>query len=89
MIDCERCADCKDCDHHWIPNPSFGNDEAAAAENPEAEYVCKHCPALGQECDACDGNAIIYANDQDETGEPCLGCNGLGVIPLDPKEPTQ
>ncbi len=53
-----KCTVCKDASHHWIPDPR------PAVKN---DYICKHCPALGDECVVCE-----------TTG--CAVCNSEGVI---------
>lgn len=70
---CRRCADCEDSEHHWHDNYRFGDGTPYG----EAEFICKHCEALGVECSHCYG-------DGDEPGldEECSACGGEGVIPL-------
>jgi DnaJ-class molecular chaperone len=74
MSECRRCAECKDSPHHWMHNPDFGNDEPEA-ENPDADFICKHCEALGDECESCNGLGENFT----ATG-PCETCDGDGVI---------
>lgn len=76
MKKCRRCSECDGMSHHWIPNSDFGNDDEPE-EISEAEYVCKHCDVLGEDCLHCFG-------DGDEPGldrqEPCCVCDGEGVV---------
>ena len=55
-----RCEVCANSPHHWIEN--------------SAEYICKHCDALGSECFECDGGGTH------EDGTLCEVCHGDGVI---------
>lgn len=74
---CPRCSECRNRDHHWMPNPDFGNDPAVADHPVAAEWVCKHCSSVGMDCRHCFGTG-------EEPGlegeEPCSCCGGEGVI---------
>ena len=72
---CRRCSDCVGMEHHWLPNPEFGDCDAPE-EMQDVGYVCKHCPALGIECATCYGSGWIVA---DGWREDCDACNGEGV----------
>lgn len=63
---CRRCSECMGSEHHWLD----GYVEGGA----DADHSCKHCSALGQTCEACDGSG-----DAGE-GEFCEACDGYGVI---------
>lgn len=54
-IECRRCTECEFAHHHWMQGTG------------EFEYVCKHCPATGNECNNCHG-------------EGCSLCDQEGVI---------
>jgi hypothetical protein len=61
---------CDGYSHHWLDNSDFGVDEDPdfPPENRiDATHVCKHCNAVGNECESCDG-------------EGCPKCDGEGVI---------
>ncbi len=53
---CRRCSDCRDSRHHWLP-----------VCQPQHDYDCKHCDAIGRECPEC-------------CGEGCDNCKGEGVL---------
>ena len=81
-MSCRRCSDCIGHDHHWLPNDDFGNDdpdESWEMEGPaDVMYTCKHCPALGDECETCDGSGEV-------TNDGCIyvdcpKCDGVGII---------
>jgi hypothetical protein len=72
VVKCRRCSECAGMSHHWLPNPDFGNDEPSAISR-DCEYVCKHCPALGNACLACVGE---WDGDDSE----CPFCNGEEVV---------
>lgn len=78
--ECRRCSECRGCEHHWLPNPELG-DEEAPEEMQHVDYICKHCAAIANACGHCFG-------DGDEPGledlEPCSYCNGEGVVQLNP-----
>lgn len=93
---CRKCSVCEGASHHWLDNPDFGcdpNDEEGI-ENTEASHVCKHCDALGMECEACDGSgqtADGTGQSSSEGGEDfrvvlCPACKGEGVIQLPPTQ---
>lgn len=89
---CRRCSDCQGAEHHWMPNPDFGNgeelgpewDDSEKPDRPDYAFVCKHCPAVGGECQACHGEGMPDDEDDefDETEffEDCEACGGSGVI---------
>ena len=61
LIVCRWCSVCEGMAHHWMEEPTLTKD-----------YVCKHCPAIGRVCDACEGG--------DEADQDCPICQGDGVI---------
>lgn len=61
MNNCPRCDVCQTMSHHWIAAPS-----------PIADYECKHCPALGEECMGCDGKGCAACD--------CEGCKPVGRL---------
>jgi hypothetical protein len=69
---CRVCAECAGNPHHWLPNPDFGNGGATAGLH-RFDYVCKHCPALGDVCQACGGTGM-------DCSVFCPGCDGVGVV---------
>jgi hypothetical protein len=56
---CRTCSDCVGCSHHWVESPM--------ELEWDPTYACKHCDALGDECQLCDN-------------EGCSACNHEGVI---------
>jgi hypothetical protein len=56
--------------HHWL-------EDVEEAENPTYTHGCKHCCAVGWECDWCDGSGLDEEDTNDET--PCAVCEGEGV----------
>jgi hypothetical protein len=92
---CRRCSVCEGASHHWLDNPDFGEDQPdEEGGNVEATHVCKHCDALGMECEACDGSGYVgyspaYVSFGEIVGpdaENCQKCNGEGVILFNPAE---
>lgn len=86
---CRRCADCRNARHHWLDNDDFGNDPDEAEDPVDVTHVCKHCPALGMECEACDGSgsalgldAAMEAIGRGENPPDCSVCGGEGVIEI-------
>ena len=71
---CELCADRPFADgvHCWTHDYEEGDP-------PEGCYRCRHCTALGRECDDCDGSGMGEA-DAVEDGTMCSTCEGWGVI---------
>jgi hypothetical protein len=69
-------------------NPDFGNDPAEADHPVWATHICKHCPALGRECDECGGDGQGEWTGRDEDGDDewdnCTICAGEGVIEVKP-----
>ena len=84
MSECRRCSDCRGNTHHWLENPDAGNDPAESEHDPERTHVCKHCDAVGDECDECGGSGRGECVGRDEDGscdyENCCVCDGEGVI---------
>lgn len=78
-MECRRCSDCANSSHHWLNNGDFGNDEAEAEEPTGNSHVCKHCDAVGNECQECDGTGEVM-DDEGCVGFECKACNGEGVI---------
>lgn len=78
---CRQCSEC-DGNHHWLDNSEcYGPDDPS--------HVCKHCDALGDECDGCGGSG------EDFETALCAECGGYGVIvaatptsPPSPRDPT-
>jgi hypothetical protein len=76
---CRRCDECANSPHHWIGNSNVAllateghladltDTEAACTGNL---YVCKHCPATGDDCPDC------FESDDDT----CKRCQGEGII---------
>lgn len=65
----------------------YPEDEEEGEEfNAEAEFSCKHCPAIGIQCDECDGFGTLDGMEPDEDSENCPKCNGEGVLEL--KQPA-
>lgn len=82
--ECRRCSECPDSEHHWLDNGDFGNGDAQGAYIG-AQYVCKHCPALGVECLECHGGDLLGGEDSehrriDRWRSECRMCRGHGVI---------
>lgn len=77
---CRRCSECMGSEHHWMSNPGFGDGEEGS-RNPDYEFICKHCPALGGECDECDGEgATTRSIDDDDVEIDCPKCEGWGIV---------
>lgn len=71
---CQRCAECKHDEHHWMYNDWFGDfDDEEPDADPRYSHVCKHCDAIGSECPDCEG----IGGDEDAE---CERCKGAGVI---------
>lgn len=85
---CRRCSVCEGASHHWLDNPDFGNDQNPPSDaepyNSEATHVCKHCDALGMECEACDGSGVDAGMELSGEDETCSECKGEGVILFSP-----
>ena len=64
--ECRRCSDCKGSDHHWLDNMDFEDAD-------DAEYVCKHCPAIGTDCQFCEEGLT-------HDGKLCGVCKGDGIL---------
>lgn len=69
---CRRCSECQGCDHHWMDNLDFED------ENDDPEYVCKHCPAVGTDCQWCEEGI--------RNGKRCGICKGDGILQCGTKE---
>lgn len=67
---CRRCSECRGENHHWI-------EEVA---EPFVGYVCKHCDARAEMCDACSGAVEPgHVCDFGEDGPyVCPGCHAVG-----------
>ena len=78
---CRRCSECANSSHHWLPNVSYG-DEDAPEELQDIEFICKHCEAKGVECIACGGDGLAVDLTDTDNAE-CLECSGEGVIRSD------
>ena len=82
MSECRRCAECSQSEHHWLDNDDFGNlDNPENPASVNAEYVCKHCDALGNECGACSGEGGYDVDGDDECGM----CDGTGIKAVKPE----
>jgi len=77
---CRRCSECPTNSHHWIDNPSFGDCEDDGDMGPS--HLCKHCDAVGDQCELCGGDGIPFDEEGEQTTghECCQDCNGEGVI---------
>jgi hypothetical protein len=69
---CRRCSECQDSEHHWIDN-----DECSGEDDPA--HACKHCDALGDECEMCDGEGGRTSEDGEQLAL-CPACKGHGVV---------
>ena len=85
-MNCRRCGDCIGAEHHWLP---YEPDEDDPLYSPVPDYCCKHCPAIGDECPACQGEGTLetilnsrYLAIPVGPGrlEDCPTCRGYGVI---------
>ncbi len=65
--ECRRCDGCVGAEHHWLECVVLYFD-----------YGCKHCSAVGDMCDACDGSGIDPGFTAGEKN--CEECGGAGVI---------
>lgn len=77
MIETTKCPRCSECDgysHHWLPNLRLGDHEAPE-ELQTVDFICKHCPALGNTCN-CGGDGFAA----DGENEICPDCDGEGVV---------
>lgn len=70
---CRRCNECAESAHHWLDNGDFENSKDNANKPTGNSHVCKHCDAVGDECEDCDGIG-------DSGGIVCKQCNGEGVV---------
>jgi len=66
---CRRCSVCEGMTHHWMDN-----EDCSGPDDPS--HVCKHCDAVGDFCDECDGAG-------------CAHCNGDGVLLMTPNDVAQ
>lgn len=85
---CRRCSECVGCEHHWLDNTEFGAINECGLDRPDAtgnEYMCKHCPAVGDECENCGGDGSIDGKDDECSAACCPTCRGRGVIVARPK----
>lgn len=77
---CRRCSECEGMSHHWMENTSFGDDDEIK-ENNSTTHLCKHCDAMGDECEECFGDGYDpLAPEDEEDPAPCQNCNGEGVL---------
>lgn len=70
-IGCRRCSECIGAEHHWIDNEDIDD-----ADDPT--HACKHCDAVGDECETCDGEGGRTSEDGYALGL-CPRCHGHGV----------
>jgi DnaJ-class molecular chaperone len=82
-MNCRRCSECANSDHHWLENGDFGNDPDDSGDPTGNEYICKHCPAVGDECPDCYGEGEV--EDDYSVGQTCARCGGEGIILSTPK----
>lgn len=75
MKSCRRCNECRGQSHHWIPNSRVG------ITDNEPQWICKHCPAKGEDCPTCSGFGCSGA--PPDGGDTCLVCRGEGVISVE------
>jgi hypothetical protein len=75
---CMRCGECENSDHHWLPNPDFGNDPDESEHSVEHSHICKHCPVYGDECPACKGTGC-NGDPKNMATKDCPECDGDGV----------
>jgi len=69
---CRRCSECPPpSEHHWMDN-----FDAEGEGDPTHE--CKHCDALGDECETCGGEGGRTSDDGYDMGL-CPPCKGDGV----------
>lgn len=79
---CRRCSECVGAVHHWLENDDFGFPSDAYSDRPEAtgnEYVCKHCPAVGDACEVCNGTG-----GHSDPDNKCPCCKGDGIVSVSP-----
>lgn len=84
---CQRCAECSANSHHWLDNPDYGLDSDDFDDDDDDEnppdtahsHVCKHCTAVGDECEQCQGDGAVIDDDGVEDFD-CPKCEGEGVI---------
>jgi hypothetical protein len=81
---CRRCSECEGQDHHWLDNQDFGNDPDEAEDPTGNQYVCKHCEAVGNECNECEGEGEIM-DDEACHGSECPVCDGRGIVRSKPR----
>ena len=78
---CRRCSECAGQLHHWLDN-----DECYGPR--DATHACKHCDALGDECETCGGEGGRTREDGESLGL-CPHCKGYGVIEREVANPGQ
>ena len=66
--ECRRCSECEGC-------PITGWTTRISAAKGMPRISCKHCEALGDECEACGGSGEGTTAD-----DLCVQCGGEGVI---------
>ena len=73
---CRRCSECQGENHHWLEHC----DDPAEVAEPFVGYVCKHCDARAEMCDACSGAVEPgHVCDFGEEGPfVCPGCHAVG-----------
>lgn len=72
---CRSCHECKGYQHHWITNGGFGDFSQPPAVRDHS-HTCKHCNAMGDECETCGGEGA----EPDLETASCRDCLGEGVI---------
>jgi hypothetical protein len=86
-MDCRRCIICQDQDHHWL---EYEPKENESDPDPIPDFICMHCPAIGDACDRCDGTGFDDWEDEDGEDDPsgddgiCDECDGRAVLERKP-----
>lgn len=88
--ECRRCSECVGSEHHWMENGDFGadDDDPDYLEDEYRQptgnmYICKHCPAAGDDCPHCRGAGEFAAASGSVV--PCFDCGGDGIVVTTPK----
>lgn len=80
MIDHPRCELCQGYPtdgHCWTH--TYEEEEG---DPPEGRYRCRHCSAVGHECEECGGTGIRHSADEADVDreDDCPACDAYGVI---------
>ena len=79
---CRRCSECKGDVHHWLE--SVYGDEPIDEFSPS--HICKHCDAVGDQCETCEGDGDVPVIGLDDDGgfvdreARCPSCKGYSVV---------